>query len=153
MNFVENKIPPPLVMMIFAVMMWGVSLFESSAGLGQTVKGLLVGTLFLLGLAFAFSGVLSFRMSKTTVNPLKPETASALVTSGVYQITRNPMYLGFSVFLLAWAVFLSSVWSLVCVVGFMAFIQRFQIAPEEKALLSLFGQEFETYRLSVRRWL
>jgi len=153
MNFIENKIPPPLVMLIFSVIMWALSLLEAGTGLSQTIKSLLVCTLFLLGLVLSFSGVLSFRISKTTVNPLKPDSASALVTSGVYQITRNPMYLGFVVFLLAWAVYLGSVWSLVCVAGFVFFIQRFQIVPEERALLSLFGEEFETYRHRVRRWL
>jgi len=153
MNFIENKIPPPLVMMIFAAIMWGVSLLDPNAELSQLIRSVLVSVLLLLGVGFAFSGVLSFKASKTTINPLQPETASALVTSGVYQITRNPMYLGFVVFLLAWAVYLGSVWSLVCVAGFVFFIQRFQIVPEERALLSLFGQEFEAYMSRVRRWL
>jgi len=153
MKFIENKIPPPLVMMIFAAIMWAVSLLDPNAELSQLISSVLVSVLLLLGVGLSFSGVLSFKASKTTINPLQPETASALVTSGVYQITRNPMYVGFVVVLLAWAAYLGSAWSLGCVAGFMVFIQRFQIVPEERALLSLFGEEFETYMSSVRRWL
>jgi len=153
MKFIENRIPPPLVMLTFAAIMWGVSRVDQNAELSQLISSVLVSVLLLLGVGFAFFGVLSFKASKTTINPLQPETASALVTSGVYQITRNPMYVGFVIFLLAWAVYLGSAWSLVCIAGFMAFIQRFQIVPEERALLSLFGQEFEAYMSRVRRWL
>jgi protein-S-isoprenylcysteine O-methyltransferase Ste14 len=153
MKSIENRVPPPLVAIVFAIAMWAISIVDPNIGLSQTVRVSAIALLWLLGTAFSFAGVISFKLSKTTVNPLKPDTASALVTSGIYQITRNPMYVGFVVFLLAWATYLSSVGSLVVVAVFIAFIQRFQIIPEERALLSLFGQEFEDYTGKVRRWL
>jgi len=153
MNFIENKIPPPLVALIFAVLMWLVSPSEPNVALSLTVQVSIIAVLVLLGMGFSVAGLRSFKVSGTTINPLKPETASALVTAGVYQITRNPMYVGFVVLLMAWATYLGSFASLLCIVFFMAYIQRFQIVPEERALLSLFGQEFETYMSSVRRWL
>ena len=107
----------------------------------------------LVGGAFSIAGALAFRRAKTTVNPLRPERASALVTTGVYRITRNPMYVGLLLGLLAWAAGLSSPVSLAGPVAFIMFINRFQIEPEEKALLVKFGPEYETYKSTVRRWL
>lgn len=133
--------------------MWGVSQYipgvELSAGLRTIAAALVV----LIGGFFCIAGVVSFRRAKTTVNPLKPETTSALVTSGIYRVSRNPMYVGFALFLVAWAVYLSSPWALVGVVGFVLYIDRFQIQPEERALTVLFAADFERYKNSVRSWV
>ena len=96
---------------------------------------------------------MSFRRARTTVNPLKPETSAALVSTGVYSFTRNPMYLGMALALFAWAVYLSSVWSLLGPVLFALYITRFQIVPEERVLDGLFGASFAAYKKRVRRWL
>lgn len=109
--------------------------------------------LALAGVAIALSGVISFRRAQTTVNPLKPETSTALVSTGIYRITRNPMYLGMLTVLLAWAAYLSSAWALLGPVAFALYITRFQIIPEERALQSLFGAAFVEYAHRVRRWL
>jgi len=98
-------------------------------------------------------GVVSFRRAKTTVNPLRPEASAALVSTGVYSFTRNPMYLGMALVLFAWAAYLSSIWSLVGPVLFALYITRFQIVPEERALERLFGASFAEYKKRVRRWL
>jgi protein-S-isoprenylcysteine O-methyltransferase Ste14 len=107
----------------------------------------------LVGIGFSAAGVLAFRRARTTVNPTTPEKATALVSSGAYRITRNPMYVGLAWVLVAWAVFLSSGWALLGVVAFVLYIGRFQIAPEERALAQLFGSEYAAYRARVRRWL
>ncbi len=107
----------------------------------------------LLGVAVCLAGVLSFRLARTTVNPLRPETATALVDSGIYRHTRNPMYLGFAMILVAWALYLDSPFTLLGVVGFVLYMNRFQIIPEERALQALFGEQFSSYRARVRRWL
>ncbi|MBG6289848.1 isoprenylcysteine carboxylmethyltransferase family protein [Pseudomonas nitroreducens] len=106
-----------------------------------------------MGAAVCLAGVLSFRLARTAVNPLRPETASALVSSGIYGHTRNPMYLGFAIALVAWAFYLASPVALLGVVGFVLYMNRFQIGPEEQALASLFGEAFAAYRTRVRRWL
>ena len=98
--------------------------------------------LLITGIGFAVSGGISFHQAKTTVNPLKPETASSLVTSSVYSYTRNPMYLGLAIILLAWTLYLGAAGGLLGVVGFLAYIQRFQIIPEERAMAQLFGDQF-----------
>ena len=133
--------------------MWGVSHYTPGIELGEALPIIVAALVALIGGFFCVAGVVSFRRAKTTVNPLKPETTSALVTSGIYQVSRNPMYVGFALFLVAWAVYLSSPWALVGVVGFVQYIDRFQIQPEERALAVLFAAEFERYKHSVRKWV
>jgi protein-S-isoprenylcysteine O-methyltransferase Ste14 len=153
MKVLENKIPPPLVGLLIGLGMWGLSTVTPVILLTNTVKSVLVIGFIALGIFFDLAGIISFRRAKTTVNPLKPNTASTLVTSGIYQVTRNPMYVGFVAFLLAWASFLSSAWALILIPLYMLYIQRFQIAPEERALTALFKEEFTQYKAQVRPWL
>jgi protein-S-isoprenylcysteine O-methyltransferase Ste14 len=153
MRSLENKIPPPLVAVAFGAAMWGVSDYLPGIEAGEALRIIVAALVVLIGGFFCLAGVVSFRRAKTTVNPLKPEAASALVSSGIYKISRNPMYVGFALFLVAWAVYLSSLWALVGVIGFVWYIDRFQIQPEERALAALFAAEFERYKSSVRRWL
>ena len=109
---------------------------------------LLIGAL-IIGLA----AVYGFHRAKTTVNPLKPEASTALVTGGLYRWTRNPMYLAMLLLLLAWACIVSNWAALAILPLFVAYLNRFQIGPEERALQARFGAEFESYRRKVRRWL
>lgn len=153
MQSLEHKIPPPIVMLCAAVAMWWLSTLTSPILLTSTMKMSLVIGFILLGLFFSLSGIISFRRAKTTVNPLKPETTSSLVTTGIYQFTRNPMYLALVFFLLAWASYLASVWAITLIGLFMMYMQYFQIAPEEKALARLFNGEFTQYKKRVRKWL
>ena len=91
--------------------------------------------------------------ARTTINPVKPSSASSLVITGIYRLTRNPMYLGSLFILLGWAVFLANVLAFLLLPGFVLYINRFQIIPEETALSGIFGSEFATYKANVRRWL
>lgn len=152
MHWFENRVPP-LVAGICALLMW------LSASQLPTVEApliwRLVGSLVLLvgGVGICLAGVVRFHQAKTTVNPLKPASASVLVTSGIYRMTRNPMYLGFAVVLVAWAVFLASPFALLGVAAFVLYINRFQILPEERALHRLFGEALNEYCARVRRWI
>src|SRR5262249_3498807 len=109
--------------------------------------------LALIGLGFSVAGVTAFRRVRTTINPHKPTAASSLVSGGAYRITRNPMYLGLLLLLLQGAVFLSNPLAVLLVPVFVLYINRLQIDPEERALSSLFGNEYAAYKRSVRRWL
>ncbi|HUR41594.1 MAG TPA: isoprenylcysteine carboxylmethyltransferase family protein [Verrucomicrobiae bacterium] len=153
MTFFENRIPPPLVALLFAGAMWGLASSTPSLDIPRNAAYMIAGSLALLGFVTMLAGALSFRRAKTTINPLKPETASTLVTSGVYRYTRNPMYLGMLLVLIAWAVALSSMAAFIGVVAFWLYIGRFQIRPEERALMAVFGSAFAAYRSNVRRWL
>ncbi|MCJ8294489.1 MAG: isoprenylcysteine carboxylmethyltransferase family protein [Colwellia sp.] len=153
MKFLENKIPPPLVALVIAAGMWWLSTFTANIALTSTIKmSSVIGFIF-VGAFFALAGAVSFRLAKTTVNPLKPDTASSLVTSGIYQFTRNPMYVGFVAFLFAWTCYLGSAWGIVLIGLYIAFIQRFQIMPEERALIKIFKDKFTDYKAQVRPWL
>ena len=117
---------------------------------GRIVLAVSVGC---LGLLVSLSGVIEFRRARTTVNPMTPNASSSLVTSGIYTVTRNPMYLGFSTILLGWGIFLANPFSLLVIPCFVFYMTRFQIIPEERALQSRFGSDFQAYRAKVRRWL
>ena len=153
MRFLELRIPPPIVGLVIGAGMWTVSRYTASlvipAG-GRLAAALLLAA---VGVAVALGGVVSFRRARTTVNPLKPESSAALVSTGVYSFTRNPMYLGMLLVLIAWAVYLASVWALLGPLGFGLYITRFQILPEERVLERLFGKSFADYKQRVRRWL
>lgn len=154
MGILENRIPPLLVATLFGLLMWLAARYPPGAlrlaiewRIGLALAVLLIGTIICL------AGVLSFRYVRTTVNPLKPETASALVSSGVYRYTRNPMYLGFATALVAWSIFLAWPLALLGVLGFVLYMNRFQIGPEKRALARLFGNDFAQYCTRVRRWV
>jgi len=153
MQALELKIPPPVVALLIAAAMWGISLTSPSIEVPAFIRIVAAVTIALAGGGVSLSGVISFRRARTTVNPMKPETTSSLVTAGIYRFTRNPMYVGLLFVLVAWAVFLSSAWALVGPMVFMLYTNRFQIIPEERALAALFGAEFDAYTARVRRWL
>lgn len=116
----------------------------------QTACAFLVG---LLGAVVAFLGVVHLKQAQTTVNPMTPLASSALVCRGVYRLSRHPVYLGFVLLLLGLAIFLGSLVALLLVPGFMFYLQRYQIEPEEKTLLALFGTDYVAYQHKVGRWL
>lgn len=138
--------------MIFGVLMWVVSMGAGALEISLPTRSVAALAIAALGVAFSAAGLVQFRRFKTTVNPTKPETASALVSSGVFNVTRNPMYVGLALVLVAWAAFLASPWTLMGPLAFGLYIDRFQIAPEERALSKLFGVEYSTYKARVRRW-
>lgn len=148
----ELRVPPPVVALIVAAAMWGISaIAPPDLPAAYRIEAAIL--IAVIGAGFSISGVLAFRRAKTTVNPLHPEQAAALVRFGIYRITRNPMYVGLLLILLAWAVFLSSAWALFGPLAFMLYITRFQILPEERVLSGKFGADYAAYRASVRRWL
>lgn len=149
----ENKIPPLILVIILGLIMWGISRGTPAISMNDTAHFITVFIIAASGVFFCVAGILSFRSAKTTVDPLHPESASSLVTTGIYRISRNPMYVGFALLLGAWAIYLASLWTLLGVAAFITYIDRFQIVPEERALSALFGIDFEQYQSNVRRWL
>lgn len=152
MNFLENKIPPLLAGLLCAGAMWYLTPHTPQLNIAKIALFITAVGLGAVGVFVMLVGVISFHRAKTTVNPHKPETATALVTSGIYRYTRNPMYLGMLLLLLAWAVYLSSPIALIGVLAFWLYIGHFQIRPEERALAALFGGAFSEYTARVRRW-
>ena len=153
MPSLNHKIPPPIVGALVAAAMWGVSALGPQLSIAPGPKHAAVLILIVAGLSFDLLGLLAFRASRTTVNPLKPERASALVTGGVYRLSRNPMYVGMGLLLLALAIYLSALLPFAGPPVFVLYITRFQIQPEERALKGIFGDEYSAYAARVRRWL
>src|SRR5687767_15988064 len=152
MNRLELKVPPPVVALCLACLMW----FAPSLGQPEVPLQVRVGmalVLVLIGQSISIAGMVAFRRARTTINPIKASAASSLVPTGVYRFTRNPMYLGLLLTLLAWAVFLFNPLAVLWVVVYVLYITRFQIIPEERVLAFLFGAEYEAYKGRVRRWV
>jgi protein-S-isoprenylcysteine O-methyltransferase Ste14 len=152
MNWLESRIPPPAIALVAAGLMWLVARATPSLAMPVELRVISLA-LTTVAVAVIVAGAVEFHRAKTTVNPLKPETTTALVTSGAYRLTRNPMYVGMAMILLAWAIYLSHPLALLGVAAFAAYIHRFQIVPEEKAMRALFPGAFEAYANKVRRWL
>ena len=151
MRTLENRIPPPLVALSVAAGMWIAA--PATNGAPRPVLIAFAVILALIGVGLAVAGSVSFRKAKTTVNPLRPENASALVATGVYRFTRNPMYLGMLLCLVAIGVYRSSVWAMAGPLIFLIYMNRFQIVPEEAVLEAKFGSSYLEYKSRVRRWL
>ena len=152
MNFLELKIPPPIFAFLLGVLMW---LTPSIAGDVEAPRALRVAiglACLAVGLTVAISGMVEFRRARTTINPVKAHTASSLVCSGIYRFTRNPMYVGLFFALLGWTVYLSNPLCLAFLLVYVLYINRFQIKPEERILLGLFGEPYAAYMQRVRRW-
>jgi protein-S-isoprenylcysteine O-methyltransferase Ste14 len=149
----ELKIPPGVLVILFALLMrWG-----AVAAPGVAVRipwpSTLAGVVALTGLLAGLLAVLEFKRAKTTVNPIKPQSSSALVVSGIYAVSRNPIYLGLLLVLTGWALWLGNLVALAFLPLFILYLNRFQIQPEERALAALFGSDFQTYCSRVRRWI
>jgi len=153
MNSLELKIPPVGVFLLFAAAMWLIPFQIPMIDFFFSFRLPFSLILIMAGGVFAVAGIFAFRKSKTTLNPLKPEAASIIVTCGVYRFSRNPMYVGLLFVLTAWAVWLYNLLAFLFLPAFVLYMNRFQIMPEERVLLAKFGSEFNAYMVSVRRWL
>jgi protein-S-isoprenylcysteine O-methyltransferase Ste14 len=156
MNFLQLKCPPPLVMLVSMLC----ALLLSQRGLGfmqqqvADVSNMMWPLIFFIaGISLALLGIKEFLAQQTTVNPLDPSQSTSLVVSGVFQLTRNPMYLGMLVVLLGWGDFLDNFLAYSGALFFFVYITAFQIKPEEAVMLAKFGEPFKQYCQSVRRWL
>lgn len=145
--------PPPLVYLCFLALGWGVGQLIGEPGLGvdRTVRGAFAIGGLILGLAIEAWAAGLFQKAKTAVQPWKPSTA--LVTDGIYGVTRNPIYLGFAITYLALAVGLESPLAIVLLIPCLLVVDRFVIQREERYLAARFGADYEAYRRRVRRWI
>lgn len=153
MQLLELRIPPVALFIVAALVMGaaaGVSGEWRAAFPGQLLAASLL--LLLAGLV-GLAAVRVFARHETTVNPLRPESASRLVATGIYRYSRNPMYLSLLLALAAWATWLGSIAAALVLPVFVWVMNQWQIRPEERALEALFGDEFAAYCRQVRRWL
>lgn len=153
MPSLELRVPPLALVLAFAIVMAAVAYLIPAARIHIPARTVVALAIAGAGVMVSVVGVVAFRRSRTTVNPLSPEQASSLVVHGIYRFTRNPMYLGFLLALAGWSVHLANLAAALLLPVFVAYMNRFQIQPEERALLQNFGARFAAYTQAVRRWL
>ncbi len=153
MNRLELKLPPPAIALLIALAMAALARVTPTLNELGPIRSWLATGLLVTGLLIAIWAVWSFHRAKTTVHPLAPEKSSALVETGVFRFSRNPMYLGMTLILMAWAVWLTAPATLLGPILFVVLITRLQIKPEERILHQLFGEAYASYCRRTRRWL
>lgn len=153
MNALDLKIPPLVLVLVLAGAMWFAARELPSLAFSLPWRDSLAVTVFGGGILVILAGLYEFQKAKTTFNPMTPDAASSVVTSGIYRVSRNPMYLGFLLVLTGWAIFLSHVLPFLFLPVFVLYMNRFQILPEERALSAKFGEGYDRYKQAARRWL
>lgn len=144
---------PIIYVIVLAILMYVAAFATGTLNVSFYSQGLIAVIILFLGALIVLISGYQFRMVSTTVNPLKPEESTQLVTTGIYQFSRNPMYTGFFMFLLAWAVLLGSFVAFLILPIFVMLITKVQILPEEVVLQEKFGQDYIAYKNRVRRWI
>jgi len=148
----ELKIPPPLILLICLLAQIELADWLPVYQFGEIpmwVPTIWIGA----GLLISLVGVVAFHKAKTTINPLKPDQSSEIVTEGIYRYTRNPMYLGMLLGLIGMVFYFSEVSTIFGVIFFVCYINAFQIKPEERVLRAKFGDVYVCYQHQTRRWL
>ncbi|WP_201617216.1 methyltransferase family protein [Psychrobacter urativorans] len=153
MSSLELKVPPVLQVLVIGAAMYGVSKTSPALKFALPGSGWLGGGLAIIGLGIGVMGVTEFKKAQTTVNPHTPEKSEHLVTSGIYQYSRNPMYVGLVFILFGWALYLSHLLAFALILIFIKYMSRFQIQAEEKVITKKFGDAYRAYLARVRRWL
>ncbi|MGN6151948.1 MAG: methyltransferase family protein [Lysobacteraceae bacterium] len=149
----DAKLPPPLVMLACGAAAWIAARLLPALAIDIPARMPLAIAVAVVALAIELAAAALFFRRRTTVNPLKPETATHLVVAGPNRFSRNPMYVGQALLLAAWALWLAHALAPLGAVTFVLYITRFQILPEEHALAARFGDDWRAYRARVRRWL
>lgn len=153
MHGLELKIPPPLVWLVCTVLALALAAAAPAWTFPFPAHRILALVIAVLGVACGLTGIHTFHRARTTVDPHHPEQATVLVTHGLYGLTRNPMYLGLALVLLAVITWRANVVALLALPVLVLYLTRYQIQPEERLLKRLFGADYDAYRGRVRRWI
>lgn len=146
--------PPPLIYLGFLLAGWGLSKAlgaPDDLGLEPQIRRIAAFVLIVAGLLVEGSAANQFRRAGTRVEPWKPTTA--LSTDGLYRLSRNPIYVGFTLMYLGFATAMDSWIAVAFLLPCLIVVDRFVVVREERYLASKFGAEYEAYRARVRRWL
>ena len=146
----KTKIPPPLITLICILIIY---FFEKEFIFFRDWNIYLSGFFLLWGLIIIAFAVFKFAKTKTTVDPTKPSKTSSLVISGIYRITRNPMYIGMLFLIISFTFYKLSLVGAIVIPSFIFYINKYQIEPEEYEMRKKFGENFEDYCKKVDRWI
>lgn len=153
MSGLELKIPPDVVWVAVAALMWPASTVGRAVPITAPLRFGLAGALIAAGIALIVAARIMLDQAHTTWHPAEPGCTSSLVTRGVYSVSRNPTYVGMLLVLIGWAVVLASQLALAASALFVLYLNRFQIKPEERTLAALLGDDYCRYASRVRRWV
>lgn len=153
MSALDRRVPPVAVTLLAGAAMWLAARLVPAASVVIPARSTIALALVVAGSAVAVAGVAAFRRDGTTVNPTTPGASAVVVDTGIYAVSRNPMYVGFALVLAGWAVHLANLLALALLPAFVLYLNRFQIVPEERALTARFGERYVDYTRRVRRWL
>tara|TARA_E500000178_G_scaffold338916_1_gene379767 strand:+ start:100 stop:549 length:450 start_codon:yes stop_codon:yes gene_type:complete len=148
----KTRVPPPILALLMIGLVYLSSLLIGSVSFDYqaSVSVLLV----IVGLSCALPSYRLFARNKTTISPLTPSETSVLITQGMYRYSRNPMYLGLLLLIIAATIWFGTWFGIIISVFFILLINILQIIPEEEeALLQIFGEEYLEYKKKVRRWI
>lgn len=147
------KVPPPVWALLAAICIWITAKYWPVFRLEFANQWLVAVLVFLAGSIIDVIAMIQFRRARTTVNPLSPEKSTELVTTGIFSISRNPMYLGMALNLVGITIWFGDVSGLVFVALFVVVINQLQIKPEEEILTGLYGDKYTDWMQRVRRWI
>lgn len=153
MKALQLKIPPPIVALLFGLLIWYSATLLQTQAFDHAYRQAIALLLFAIAGCMDIWALLSFRKAKTTIDPRYPHKTSRVIAHGVYQHTRNPMYLGLALILSALSIWQAAPAGLLLVAAFVLYLNKFQIEPEEQQLERLFNDEYLAYKKRVRRWL
>lgn len=145
------KIPPPLLFLGGLIIGILLSVWAPIAFVSPAVSRLVGGAALVLSAGLALSAIRIFRRTGTTVRPDRP--ATALLITGPYRFTRNPLYLAMTLFYIGVAMLSRSLWSLILLPLVLVLLERYVIRREEHYLERQFGADYRRYKNAVRRWL
>ncbi len=145
--------PPPVQCLLAGLLMWALHAWMPFGSFHFTGQHFFAAVLSLAGVLCIAPAIRGFVRAGTTMDPRKPADAASLVTGGLYQFSRNPMYFGLALILSSLMLWLGSAWGLLALALFVACIGKLQILPEERVLEEKFGDDYRAYRSRVRRWL
>lgn len=148
---VSRRIYPPVWLLLGIIAVFCCNEFYPGYRFTSLAGQAIGGVILVVGLALLVIANGLFTQAGTNVIPFRP--ATALVTTGIYRLSRNPMYLGMFAVLLGCAITVGAATALAVPMVFAAIIQSRFIAPEEAMLRETFGSEYEDYCARVRRWL
>ncbi len=147
------KFPPPFIYL--GILVAGLVLDDifglPGLGTGALVRDVIAAVLITAGFVIGISAILSFRAAQTNVPPWMP--ATAIVTSGVFRFTRNPMYLGMALIYAGIAIAANSLLTLLLLIPLLVIIRYEVIAKEERYMERKFGDVYRQYKAHVRRWI
>lgn len=147
------RIPPVLQFLACTALGWALAALLDGLTLSLPGTTPLGWAMIVIGGMLLIVSVSAFISARTTVNPLAPAKAEKLVTTGLYRLSRNPMYLALAIVLVGEAVLLANLAAFAAPAIFVVAITTFQILPEERALRENFGNEYLTYCHKTRRWI